>query len=119
MRQLHAILTLILVLAAMPWGAYAGAAQAREREMAVLRASLIAAQTALVAERDDDTALTRAPRHCRTGTLPGAPCSHLIGPPEAQALPPAPAGFDRLPLSPGRPREGRVAGGILDPPRSC
>lgn len=72
MRQ---ILTLMMVIIILPWGAYARAADAAQRAPAV---TMVAAPTPSApylgqAEAPDQSWLA-APRNCRTATLPGFPC---------------------------------------------
>lgn len=109
MMLLRALLVMVLVLAVMPWGAFA-------TEVARLDRAAATAPEATPLDRQAGAELTLS-RRCPGPALPGAPCHPDAGLlPGAMTAPGSEAARTRAPAA-ILPQEGGGPQRILDPPR--
>jgi hypothetical protein len=126
MSLVRPIIACVLILAMLPWGAYArtfGPAHVRGQievgDQTVWQTADVVVTAVQALSDAADEAVVSATKRCRAAGLPGSPCGPDLRLPSEMAVMPAirvsavvyPVAQHRL--------SGRVPAGIPDPPRSC
>lgn len=117
MRFARPVLTFLLLVAMLPWGAYAGSHGAALPDADFLAS--VASDGTAAADLEQATQVVLAAKRCRGPALPGASCGPDVGLPGTSALvQPTRTALSLWPAAPPL-LVGPGPEGLLDPPRSC